>query len=212
MTLRHRIVVGLLCTFAVLAPVAAVTPAAAPIQLIEAIRGRLVDAPVLRGQFEQIKTVKGFRKPLRSQGDFLFVRERGVSWHTRSPFASSLTVTRERLVSRRADGRIDTELDASAEPGLRAVNEVLFALMATDLHALAAHFHAVGDAPDTGGWKLALVPIDAVTTQWLASIELEGDRFVRTVKITDAQGDDTVIRFSAHDTAPLRADEDAAFD
>ncbi|MBZ8143313.1 lipoprotein carrier protein LolA, partial [Rubrivivax gelatinosus] len=88
--------------------------------IVQQVRQRLAEAPVVRGEFEQRKTVKGFRNPLLSRGDFLVARERGVFWHTREPFASTLVLTRERLLARGADGSVSTRLDAREEPGLRS--------------------------------------------------------------------------------------------
>jgi outer membrane lipoprotein-sorting protein len=178
------------------------------------VRQRLLDAPVLRGQFEQRKTVRGFKSPLVSRGDFLVARDRGVVWHTREPFASTLTVTRERLQSRQADGTVTTGLSVRDEPGLRGINETLFALMSTDIKALEQRFHITGDA-ETGKdtWRLALTPRDAVLGKWVTRIELEGDRFLRSVRMTEAQGDTSVINFTQQTTAPaLTRQEEAGFE
>ncbi|MBP6853427.1 MAG: hypothetical protein KA164_17645, partial [Rhodoferax sp.] len=83
--------------------------------LIEAVRARLADAPVLRGEFEQRKSVRGFRNPLVSRGDFMVARGRGVIWRTREPFASSLALTRDRLVARSSDGTVSRTIDAREE-------------------------------------------------------------------------------------------------
>lgn len=204
---RRLLVAGLACCTL---PLKAAEP---PPALIAQVRQRLVDAPVLRGLFEQRKTLKGFRNPLVSRGDFLVAKERGVVWHTREPFESSLVVTRDRLLSRQADGRVSTQMDAKAEPGLRAVNEMLFALMAADLQALSARFGIEGELQGKDGWRLTLLPRDAALAQWLARIELEGDRHVRSVRLSEAQGDSSVIRLSEQTTAAaLTREEVARFD
>ncbi|MDZ5459468.1 outer membrane lipoprotein carrier protein LolA [Azohydromonas lata] len=194
-----------------LALMAAARPGAAqPLPPIVAqVRERLVQAPVLRGEFEQRKTVKGFKNPLLSRGDFIVARERGVLWHTREPFASTLTLTRERLLSRAADGSVAMRLDAREEPGARAVNELLFALMAADLPTLAQRFRVEGELQGAEGWRLQLTPRDAALAQWVGRIEIEGDRHVRVVRLSEAQGDATAIRFSALATAASLTREEA---
>jgi len=159
------------------------------------VRERLADAPVLRGRFEQRRSVNGFKHPLVSRGDFVVARGRGVLWLTREPFESSIVVTRERLRTLRSDGGADTTLDARQEPGLRAVNEMLFALMSADLQALAREFRFDGEVPAQGGWRLRLTPRGAALARWLAHIELEGERFVRVVRVQEAGGDASLIRF-----------------
>ncbi|WP_140628932.1 LolA family protein [Methylibium rhizosphaerae] len=195
------------CMLAVALPLTAAEPVS---PLVQQVRERLADAPVLRGRFEQRKTLKGFKSPLVSRGDFLVAKERGVVWHTREPFESSLVVTRERLLSRQADGRVDTKVEARDEPGLRAVNEMLFALMAADLQTLAARFRIDGELQGAAGWRLVLTPREAALAQWLARVELEGERFVRSVKLAEAQGDASVIRFSEHAIAQSLSREEAA--
>lgn len=181
--------------------------------LVDRIRKRLSDATVRRGEFEQRKTIRGFKHPLVSRGDYLYARERGVVWRTREPFASTLVLTRERLVSRSADGATTTAMDARSEPGLRAVNQLLFALLAADLQTLAQRFRIDGQAQDNGPWQLTMTPRDIALATWLQRVELQGDLQVQTVQWLEASGDSSLIRFSAQAGAnALSPDEAARFD
>lgn len=207
-SLRGFLRLGLLTTLVLF-----VQPVVADDALVAGLRERLADAPVLRGEFEQHKSVAGFRKPLVSRGDFVVARERGVLWNTRSPFASSLVVTRERLLSRRADGEVDTVIETGKEPGLRAINEILFAVMAADLDVLQTRFTIDGELVGKDAWRLVLLPPDAMTARWLSRVELDGNRHVQRVRFEDAQGDVTEIRFSAQSEAQaLNPAEAAALD
>jgi hypothetical protein len=200
----------MLCMLPALCAMASVHAADAPPALLTQVRQRLADAPVLRGEFVQRKQLKGFRNPLVSRGDFLVARDRGVVWRTREPFASALVVTRDRLLSRQADGSVGTQVDAGREPGIRAINEMLFALMSTDLPVLSQRFRIEGQLSGAEGWRLALVPRDAALGQWLSRIELDGDRFVRAVRLQEAQGDTSTITLSAHAVAAVLSPDDAA--
>jgi hypothetical protein len=191
-----------LITPAALRPARATDTASSP--LLARIRQRLRTAPVLRGQFEQIKRIKGFKNPLVSRGDFLIARDHGIVWHTLTPFESTLVVTRDRLQSRQADGSVSSQLDAREEPGLRAINALLFALMAADLETLSQRFHIQGTAGDEAAaqdWRISLSPRDAALAQWLSRVELQGDRYVRGATLIETRGDESVIRFSAQATA-----------
>ena len=57
--------------------------------VVREIRQRMADDAVLRGSFEQRKSIKGFRNPLVSRGEFIVARQRGVVWRTVEPFGSS---------------------------------------------------------------------------------------------------------------------------
>ena len=181
--------------------------------LLREVRQRLTSEPVVRGAFEQRKTVKGFRNPLLSSGDFVVARQRGVLWRTAAPFPSSLVVTRDRVVARQADGTVARRLSASEEPAVRAVSETLFGVMAADLSALVQRFDVGGELQGAQGWRLVLLPREPGLARWIQRVELEGDRFLHTVRLQEASGDATLIRLARHATAArLGPDEEAQFE
>jgi hypothetical protein len=178
--------------------------------LVEGVRTRLADAPLLRGEFEQRKTVTGFKKPLVSHGDFLLAREKGVLWDTRRPFPSTLTLTRKSLSAQQgASGGAGYHLDATREPALAAMNELLFALLSGDVATLATRFHIEGELLEKDGWRLVLTPTDAGLSRVFRRIQLEGDRFVRQVQLEETRGDSSVILFSHLAQSPSPNDAEA---
>lgn len=203
MSTRRAFCLGLAAAASLPALAADATP------LLRDVRQRLADVPVLRGAFEQRKTVKGFRNPLVSSGEFVVARQRGVIWRTLVPFASSLVVTRDRVVARQADGTVAKRLNANEEPAVRAVSETLFGVMAADLSALVQRFDVSGESRPEG-WRLLLLPRDAGLARWIQRVELEGDRFLQSVRLHEASGDLTAIRLARHVTGTaLAADEEA---
>lgn len=180
--------------------------------VVRDIRLRLADDPVLRGAFEQRKSVKGFRNPLLSRGDFVVARGRGVLWRTQEPFPATLVVMQGAVVSRAADGAVARRLSASEEPAVRAISETLFALMAADLAVLAQRFQIDGELA-AASWRLQLLPRDPVLGRWLQRVELEGDRFLRGVRLFESSGDQTQIRLARHaGTAALTPQEEKQFE
>lgn len=180
----------------------------------DGVRARLAAPAVLRGHFEQSKQIKGFRHPLVSRGDFLLLRERGVAWDTREPFASSTVLTRRRLLTRLPGGSTRVLVDAGTSPGMAAVNSLLMALVAGDLDALATQFDAQETLLQGGGWRLRLHPREAGLKRVFAHVELRGDRHVREVEIAETGGDHTLIRFKDLTDTPASATpaEAARFD
>lgn len=186
--------VAALCALALssLAQTAApATPAAQ--ELLAQVRQRVHDAPVVRGGFEQLKTVKGFKQPLRSSGDFVVARGKGIVWHVLRPFESTLVVRPDSLQSRGSDGKLTLQMRAQDEPVLRTVNAMLFAVMSANLAELAQHFEVTGQVA-AKDWSLHLVPRDPTLAQWLSAVELKGNQFVLEVKLQEARGDASVIR------------------
>ena len=174
------------------------------------VRQRLDGAPVLQGQFEQTKTIRGFRNALQSHGEFMVARGQGVWWHTQQPYDSTLVVTRDRLFTRAADGSTANAVDALAEPGLRQVNELVFSLLSADLDALAGRFQVDAQAVGATGWTLTLTPREPEVARFLARATLSGDRFVQAVRIEEARGDTTQIRFTRQVPSAALTAADAA--
>ena len=194
---------------AVFAACASAQPAA---DFARLMHERLRLSPVLKGEFEQTKTLKGFRNALVSKGEFLVARGQGVWWHTQQPFDSTLVVTKTRLFTRNADGSANDLMDAQAEPGLRQVNELIFSLLAADPEALADKFTVVAQPVGASGWTLTLTPRDANLAKFLVRATLAGERDVQSVHIDEARGDATQIRFSHPvPSAALTAGETARF-
>ncbi len=55
---------------------------------------------ILRGRFEQFRTLKGFGAPLKSAGSFTLAVERGLIWRAETPFAMMTVMTGNGLLRR----------------------------------------------------------------------------------------------------------------
>lgn len=174
------------------------------------IRARLVQVSVLRGSFEQEKQISGFRNPLRSSGDFLLARGKGLVWNTRHPFASTLVLTSRGM---RTGPAGSSEKPAGpgrlSGAGVGMANELLVALLGGDVASLSGQFRMVESVSPDGSWRLQLVPRRGPLTKVFKQIELRGDRFVRSVRLLEPGGDVTQLAFVQLRETPttLSADE-----
>jgi hypothetical protein len=164
---------------------------------IAQVQQRLVSAPVQRGAFQQDKQLAGFAKPLKSQGDYLLVRGKGLIWRTTAPFASQLVLTRDRI-----SGGGGLQLDASKEPGIRVVTQLMLSLLDGDLGALQQAFEVQASLAGDKAWRATLKPKASALAQLFSRIELEGDRQLRRIVMTEAQGDTTTLRFDEQTREP----------
>lgn len=173
------------------------------------IQARLRQAPLLRGRFEQDKALQGFAQPLKSTGDYLLLRGKGLLWRTAKPFASQLVVTRDAI---RSEGAGAFRLDAQREPAVRLITTLLLALLDGNLAALQAQFELTGR--DGANWKAELTPKAPALAKLFTRIELEGDSQVRRIRLLETQGDSTLIRFAeqAEQPTPLTAEESKALE
>lgn len=175
------------------------------------VRARLGSPELVRGQFEQKKQITALERPLLSSGDFLVARNRGVIWRTQKPFAQTLRLSRSEIVQEQ-DGQVRLRLSSEREPGVKAINQVLFALFAGDLGALEKSFSVSGKT-EGPQWRAALHPTSSSLVQMFKEIRIEGASHVQRVEILEANGDRTEIRFKRMQTGgSLSAEEARGFD
>jgi len=172
------------------------TPTTSSSHLMTDIDHRLNHAPVVRGDFEQTKTVKGFKKPLLSHGHFLMAKDQGIQWLTTAPFASTLIVTREHLITKTGDSV--QQLDTRTEPSLRAINDLLMAVLAGDMNALDQRFHVEGTLNNKGKWHISLTPKDKEVSLFIARIDMEGADYVERIVLQEKSGDESKLQFMQH--------------
>lgn len=170
---------------------------------------RMDNAAVIRGDFEQAKSIKGFKRQLVSHGTFLVAKGQGIQWVTQAPFASTLVVTQERLTTV-TDGGVQ-QMDTRQEPGLRAVNELLLAVLGGDMQVLKTRFEVQGGLQGAQGWRMTLVPKEANLARFISRIEMDGDRHVQNVRLFEGSGDESKIRFSHHSNGSLSRVESDRF-
>jgi hypothetical protein len=162
--------------------------------LLGGIRNRLGDPEIVRGEFEQKKVIEALGRPLVSRGDFVFVRDRGVIWRTRTPFAQTVQMTRAGLTQEQG-GQVLFTLSADREPAIRAMSEIVLPLFSANFKQLERYFHLSGEAQGEN-WRVVLDPIPAVVSQIFRQVRLDGANHIQRVELLEANGDRTEIRFS----------------
>lgn len=174
----------------------ALTPAQMAALLGPAARP-LAAAPGLRGRFEQRKYLPDLPRPLLSTGEFLFARDLGVWWHTRTPFDSVFILTREGARSR-DEGGAETRVSADQQPGVAVAARIFFALFALDFEALSKDFDTYGIATGTGkgaGWQVGLRPKLAAMSAVFREAVIDGAAHANRIELRDTHGDRTEILF-----------------
>jgi outer membrane lipoprotein-sorting protein len=176
-------------------------------QPLEQVQAQLESHEVVRAQFVQRKQLAGITRPLESAGSFLQWRDRGVVWNTVRPFASSIVITRDAVRVSQGGKPYTLQGDAAREPTVRIVNEILFAVLAGDVAQLARRFDIAATLHGQA-WTLHLMPRDAAVQLAFTSIDVDGDRFVRAVRLQEANGDRTSISFDALASGPAPSDDE----
>ncbi|WP_051362212.1 outer membrane lipoprotein carrier protein LolA [Solimonas soli] len=156
-----------------------------------AVTRELAAARTISGPYTQKKFLRELPQPLRSQGDFLFVRDVGVAWRTTAPFASELIVTRDALVQR--DAGSSTRVGAERQPAVRMVARIFFAVFSLDFAQLSELFTLSVLPGADGSWQLGLTPRHEAGT--IEAIVVGGARSVERVQLYEHGGDRTEIAF-----------------
>jgi len=178
---------------------------AAPVADIQAI---LAKPKVLCGRFDQTKQLAGLKNPLRSNGRFCVVADKGVLWRSLQPFANTLRLTRDEIIQWQGE-RVTLRLNAQQEPTVRLINSILFAVLAGDLGQLEKHFDVDGVVRD-GVWSVKLKARDSGVAKVIGAIALDGGAYVKNIAIDEANGDRTRIVFSAIQTGAHAMSSDEA--
>lgn len=187
------------------------TPPAELAKLLEPARGAMLQSQALRGNFQQKKFLSGVPKPLASEGEFVFARDRGIWWHTQKPFDSEFVLTRDGIYQRDA-GATPIHLTAQQQPALRIVADIFLALFSLDLGPLTGNFDAFG-RPAGKGWMLGLAPHPGALGGVLKNVIVRGRHRVERIELEDAHGDRTelTLRDNGRGGGILTAAELASF-
>jgi hypothetical protein len=161
------------------------------------VQATLSKAPLVSGSFTQDKSVKGFKKPLKSSGDFEVMRGQRIVWHTKAPFDSTLIVTPESLTQTSAAGP-SVRVSASEQPGVTMLTRVLLGVVSGDLGPLESNWTATG-VVEQGRFSIQLIPKNDALKKVISELSLTGDTFVRTVRIKDGGGAETQIALLPHE-------------
>lgn len=157
-----------------------------------AVVDQLAAADRVRSRFRQVKTLKLLSRPLVSEGQMVFDRSRGLCWLTRTPVASKLVVTSQRIVQ--GSGDHSDSITAQTNPVAFGFAQTFFQVLTGDLQALQQQFKVFFQQREAQ-WQIGLVPKDAELRNVLQAIVLSGADDLDTVTITDHAGDDTAIEF-----------------
>jgi hypothetical protein len=179
---------------------------------IAGIKKDLVSFDVLKGNFEQSKKIKIIKKPLKSYGDFILVKNKGLLWRTSKPLVSAIRITQDDIVSL-GEGKKVVFVSMKDQPALRVIGKILFALFATDVDELQRHFKFTKVLATPESWSVMLTPNDANVAKVIRYVDISGAKTVHKLILFEANGDSTEINFKdVASKKPLTKEEEALFE
>jgi hypothetical protein len=182
-----------------------------------------------RGQFVQLRYLQVLKKPLLSQGQFIFSPTQGLVWQQQRPFKTLMVLKDQRLIQQNSQGKIQHfSSGANGNPIAQQLPRLLQAIMAGDIAALSADFNLFMPAtqlatqpaiqpatkPADKSWQLGLQAKDPQVQSSMGNITLSGDTLIRSLIMISNQADVrdyTQIQFTQTQQGQLSEAELALF-
>jgi hypothetical protein len=177
-----------------------------------AVCAEIASRPVIKGNFEQTKTIQRLNRSLVSSGNFIIAAAQGMVWDTRSPFPSVMAVGGDFIIqSTPGGGR--SKMDAGGNETFLSLANTISAIFTGNAQSLLEKFDNffVEDSP--GAWTIGLIPREASVRGFAERIILRGDSgLLRSILLEERNGGSIQYILSNHvfyDS--LSADEKALF-
>jgi hypothetical protein len=175
---------------------------------------RLAAHPVVRGNFEQEKTLSRLNRSLKSSGNFIIAAGLGMVWDTVKPFASTLALGKNYMIQSRPGGQ-RTVLNAQGNETFLRMAEVINAVFSGNSQGLMDNFNIYYSprvAAADSSWELGLSPRDTSIGAFAEKIVMKGDTAIKSIFIYEQNGDTVQYLLSNHNyPAELNVNEKALF-
>jgi hypothetical protein len=136
---------------------------------------------VLSGKFTQKSEIKAAGLTLTSEGSFAIDKSKGIKWMMEKPIKSSITLT-----------------PGGPMEGGEAANQVaaiMQSLLVQDYDVLSKYFE-VKQTKNKSGFEIRLRTTDETIARVFTQIVITGEKYIKTVALSNRQGDLTTISFT----------------
>ncbi|KFA98739.1 MULTISPECIES: outer membrane lipoprotein carrier protein LolA [Vibrio] len=174
--------------------------ALAQVNTMEELQQQLAQHPIVRGDFEQKRTLAMFDQPLTSTGQFTLDKTHGLLWRQDVPFTVQLVLTKDKLRQTFADQPAQV-ITAKDNPMAFYFSHIFLAVFHGDTDQLKQQFDMTFKA-DNGQWTLALTPKSAPLNAVFDTITLGGKSDLERLTLQEIRGDKTDILFSNQSYQP----------
>ncbi|MDR0568004.1 MAG: outer membrane lipoprotein carrier protein LolA [Spirochaetaceae bacterium] len=151
---------------------------------------------IVKGNFEQIKTINRLNRSLTSKGDFIIAADTGMVWETRTPFPSTLAMSKDQLIQSSPSGA-KTRLNAAGNETFLRLADTISAVFSGNYQSLTEAFDAY--FTESGGvWTLGLIPSEQAISSVASRIVISGDSVIRSILLYEQTGDAVRYTLSNH--------------
>ncbi len=161
--------------------------------VLQRLNKTFAPASQLLGNYQQERFVKHLAVTLNSSGKFSMKKNGGIKWEQLSPFASALNIS-EKEMSFKVEGSASRIIEREADPILYSFGQAFLSLLKGDDTGLQAQFNIQEDIKKNS-WHLLLTPKNDLVKKVIKTISIDGDTFVKSVRIEDRTDNYMKIEF-----------------
>ncbi|MDR0624621.1 MAG: outer membrane lipoprotein carrier protein LolA [Treponema sp.] len=170
----------------------------------------LAEHPVVKGNFEQTKTISRLNRSLVSRGNFIIAADIGMVWETLSPFPSTMAVGRDFIIQSTHSGA-RTKIEARGNETFLRLSETISTIFSGNSQKLMENFE-IFFLQSGSSWILGLLPSEKSIRSFASRIILNGDSVIRSINLYEQNGDTIRYTLSNHVfSGILGPDEKALF-
>ena len=169
------------------------------------LQQQLAQSSLVRGDFQQVRSMQMFSQPLSTSGSFLLEHEQGLLWQQTKPFPITLTLTQNKL-RQSINGEAQVMTDAE-NPMAFYFTRVFLSLFKGDTDAIKESF-SLDLSGDKEAWTLVLIPTSSPIDSVFKSIKVEGGIYVNRVVLSEVRGDVTEMVFLKQLSQPATLTEE----
>lgn len=197
-------------SFSVTAEEANIFKHPSPIENLANIEKTIPQPEFLRGDFEQIKTIKGSPKKFISNGSFIFSKKDGLYWNTKKPFSSIIIFTKNSLL-KIEDGNKEI-VSADSSPFFLEFSQIFQSIFSGETKEIQHNFN-IFFTKQVNTWVLGLRPNSNVIKNIITEIVIKGEKNAQEILLKEQHGDSTLIKFKNVNSQqkPLSKDEEKYF-
>ena len=142
---------------------------------LETISKQLPEFGSIKCKFKQEKHLKNISKPVISSGDFEFIKNKGVYFYIKYPIESTVNYT---------------------DKNYHQVNDIINAISSKKYSKIEKEFNLYF-INNKDEWFIGMKPKkDSAVYTYITSITINGKDYIRQIKISQTNGNETVIWFT----------------
>ncbi|MEO9275995.1 outer membrane lipoprotein carrier protein LolA [Marinomonas sp. 5E14-1] len=147
----------------------------------------------LTGTFTQSKYLAQLDTSLQSTGEFNYLRDTQIIWHTLSPIDSTLELTPNTMLNYQNGIQVN-KLDTTTNPIVAVLSDIFFGVMTAQWQILEEYFDVNAEVVGEH-WKATLIPLNKNIGSFIHKVTLEGDKYLKQVTLYEPEGNLTHIEF-----------------